>query len=75
MTAPITTMQIYWGAVPFVIIQIIMIGLVIAFLGYVQRYIQAKRNPAGETIRPARSYFTRASRRDDQAGLRAAWWR
>ena len=31
MTAPITTMQIYWGAVPFVIIQIIMIGLVIAF--------------------------------------------
>ena len=31
MTAPITTMQIYWGAVPFVIIQVIMIGLVIAF--------------------------------------------
>jgi GntP family gluconate:H+ symporter len=29
--APVTTGQIYWGAVPFVIIQIIMIGLVIAF--------------------------------------------
>lgn len=29
--APITTMQIYWGAVPFVIIQMIMIALVIAF--------------------------------------------
>jgi TRAP-type mannitol/chloroaromatic compound transport system permease large subunit len=29
--APVTTMQIYWGAVPFVVIQIIMIGLVIAF--------------------------------------------
>ena len=29
--APVTTMQIYWGAVPFVIIQIIMVGLVIAF--------------------------------------------
>ncbi len=28
---PITTMQIYWGAVPFVIIQIIMVGLIIAF--------------------------------------------
>ncbi len=30
-TAPVTTMQIYWGAVPFVCIQIIMIALVIAF--------------------------------------------
>jgi hypothetical protein len=31
LTAGIRTGQIYWGAVPFVIIQIIMIGLVIAF--------------------------------------------
>ncbi|MFC5301529.1 TRAP transporter large permease [Azospira restricta] len=30
-TDPVTTMQIYWGAVPFVVIQIIMVGLVIAF--------------------------------------------
>ncbi|NKE66000.1 TRAP transporter large permease subunit [Ramlibacter sp. RBP-2] len=29
--APVTTMQIYWGAVPFVIIQIVMVGLIIAF--------------------------------------------
>jgi TRAP-type mannitol/chloroaromatic compound transport system permease large subunit len=28
---PVTTGQIYWGAIPFVIIQIIMVGLVIAF--------------------------------------------
>jgi TRAP-type mannitol/chloroaromatic compound transport system permease large subunit len=28
-TAPVTTGQIYWGAVPFVLIQVIMIGLVI----------------------------------------------
>jgi tripartite ATP-independent transporter DctM subunit len=28
---PITTMQIYWGAVPFVCIQLIMVALVIAF--------------------------------------------
>ncbi|MDP2792799.1 MAG: TRAP transporter large permease subunit [Sulfurisoma sp.] len=28
---PVTTGQIYWGAVPFVIIQIVMVGLVIAF--------------------------------------------
>jgi len=29
--APVTTGEIYWGAVPFVIIQIIMVALVIAF--------------------------------------------
>jgi TRAP-type mannitol/chloroaromatic compound transport system permease large subunit len=33
--APVTTMQIYWGAVPFVLIQIIMVGLIIAFPGIV----------------------------------------
>jgi len=32
---PVTTMQIYWGAVPFVIIQIAMVGLIIAFPGIV----------------------------------------
>jgi hypothetical protein len=29
--AKITTGQIYWGAVPFVLIQIVMVGLIIAF--------------------------------------------
>jgi GntP family gluconate:H+ symporter len=38
LTAPITTMQIYWGAVPYVIIQVIMIGLVIAFPQMVMVY-------------------------------------
>ena len=33
--ARVTTGQIYWGAVPFVIIQIIMVALVIAFPGLV----------------------------------------
>ena len=33
--APVTTMQIYWGAVPFVLIQIAMVGLIIAFPGIV----------------------------------------
>jgi GntP family gluconate:H+ symporter len=33
--APVTTMQIYWGAVPFVFIQIIMVGTIIAFPGIV----------------------------------------
>ncbi|MBX3588243.1 MAG: TRAP transporter large permease subunit [Ramlibacter sp.] len=32
---PVTTMQIYWGAVPFVCIQIIMVGMIIAFPGLV----------------------------------------
>ncbi|GIK85413.1 MAG: hypothetical protein BroJett026_08940 [Betaproteobacteria bacterium] len=31
LMAPVTTMQIYWGAVPYVVIQCIMVGLVIAF--------------------------------------------
>ncbi|MBP2229248.1 tripartite ATP-independent transporter DctM subunit [Azospirillum agricola] len=31
LTAKVTTGQIYWGAVPFVIIQLIMVALVIAF--------------------------------------------
>ena len=30
-TAPVTTGQIYWGAVPFVVIQLIMVAIVIAF--------------------------------------------
>ncbi|MDF2464021.1 MAG: C4-dicarboxylate transporter [Ramlibacter sp.] len=35
LVAPVTTMQIYWGAVPFVIIQVVMVGLIIAFPGIV----------------------------------------
>jgi GntP family gluconate:H+ symporter len=34
---PVTTGQIYWGAVPFVIIQVFMVGLIIAFPGIVSR--------------------------------------
>jgi TRAP-type mannitol/chloroaromatic compound transport system permease large subunit len=36
--APVTTGQIYWGAVPFVMIQVIMIGIVLAFPGMVLHY-------------------------------------
>jgi TRAP-type mannitol/chloroaromatic compound transport system permease large subunit len=35
--AKITTGQIYWGAIPFVIIQIAMVSLIIAFPGIVSR--------------------------------------
>ncbi|OGB08939.1 MAG: C4-dicarboxylate ABC transporter [Burkholderiales bacterium RIFCSPHIGHO2_12_FULL_61_11] len=32
---PVTTMQIYWGAIPFVLIQVVMVGLIIFFPGIV----------------------------------------
>ncbi|MBK6006765.1 TRAP transporter large permease subunit [Ramlibacter ginsenosidimutans] len=38
--AGVSTMQIYWGAVPFVIIQIIMVGLIIAFPKIVSRDVE-----------------------------------
>jgi tripartite ATP-independent transporter DctM subunit len=38
MMDPVTTGQIYWGAVPFVVIQMIMVGLVIAFPQMVMHY-------------------------------------
>ena len=38
LTAKITTGQIYWGAVPFVIIQVIMVALVILFPQMVMVY-------------------------------------
>src|SRR5207302_10414788 len=42
MTPGVTTGQIYWGAVPFVLIQIIMIALVIAFPQMVMVYKSAE---------------------------------
>jgi tripartite ATP-independent transporter DctM subunit len=45
---PVTTGQIYWGAVPFVIIQCIMVGLVILFPQMVMHY-----KSTGTTIDPA----------------------
>jgi TRAP-type mannitol/chloroaromatic compound transport system permease large subunit len=38
MMEPVTTGQIYWGAVPFVVIQCIMVALVIAFPKMVMHY-------------------------------------
>ena len=40
--APVTTGQIYWGAVPFVVIQVIMVGLIIAFPNIVSGGLQTK---------------------------------
>jgi len=40
--APVTTGQIYWGAIPYVIIQCIMVGIVIAFPQMVMVYKSAE---------------------------------
>jgi hypothetical protein len=38
MMEPVTTAQIYWGAVPFVVIQCIMVALVVSFPQMVMHY-------------------------------------
>ncbi len=48
MTEPITTGQIYWGAIPFVVIQCIMVALVIAFPGMVMHYKSAPAATPGK---------------------------
>ena len=45
---PVTTEQIYWGAVPFVVIQIVMVALLIAFPGLAMRGDLA-RKPVEQT--------------------------
>ena len=53
MTAPVTTGQIYWGAIPFVVIQIIMVGLVIAFpqlVGHDTQLTNAQMEEQGQSI-------------------------
>lgn len=45
---PVTTGQIYWGAVPFVVIQLIMVGIVILFPNIVMHY-----KSAGPVVDPA----------------------
>jgi GntP family gluconate:H+ symporter len=45
MIAPVTTAQIYWGAVPFVFIQLIMVGLLIFFPGIVSHDEEQKVDP------------------------------
>jgi tripartite ATP-independent transporter DctM subunit len=48
-TAPVTTGQIYWGAIPFVLIQCIAVALVIAFPALVMHY-----KGAGARIDPSK---------------------
>lgn len=48
--APVTTAQIYWGAVPFVVIQCVMVALVIFFPQMVMHYKKAQKNIGAEQI-------------------------
>ncbi|HZH53525.1 MAG TPA: TRAP transporter large permease subunit [Microvirga sp.] len=45
---PVTTGQIYWGSIPFVIIQLIMVAIVVLFPGIVTHY-----KSAGPAVDPA----------------------
>jgi TRAP-type mannitol/chloroaromatic compound transport system permease large subunit len=49
-TAPVTTGQIYYGAIPFVIIQVVMVGIVIAFPQLVMHYKGAVVDPSNVII-------------------------
>jgi len=49
-TDGVTTGQIYWGAVPFVVIQVVMVGLVIAFPQMVMHYKDPVIDPSTVTI-------------------------
>ncbi|MBP9183228.1 MAG: TRAP transporter large permease subunit [Fuscovulum sp.] len=47
----VTTGQIYWGAVPFVVIQVVMIGITIAFPQMVMHYKAPAVDPASIEIK------------------------
>ena len=49
-TAGVSTAEIYWGAVPFVVIQVVMVGLVIAFPQMVMHYKGAPVDTSNVTI-------------------------
>ena len=49
-TAGVSTGQIYWGAVPFVVIQMVMVGVVIAFPQLVMHYKGAPVDTSNVTI-------------------------
>jgi tripartite ATP-independent transporter DctM subunit len=50
-TAGVTTAQIYWGAIPFVCIQLIMVGLVILFPGLVQHLAHGPAQGAAPPVK------------------------
>src|SRR6266576_3275655 len=61
LTPPVTTGQIYWGAVPFVVVQVIMVGIVIGFPGLVTgNLVHSSGDPSKvQTFVPSDSEDTR----------------
>ncbi len=47
---PVSTAQIYWGSIPFVIIQMIMVGLLIAFPQMVMVYKDGQKAPDANLV-------------------------
>ena len=60
MIAKVTTGQIYWGSVPFIVIQLIMVAAVMIFPGLVMHYkgTDAIVDPSSVTIDVGTSYGT-----------------
>jgi TRAP-type mannitol/chloroaromatic compound transport system permease large subunit len=71
LTAPVTTGQIYWGAVPFVIMQLMMVGVLIAFPSLVLVYRDVPDKPSA---RPElRVPLQQLPLQDDEEDLTAAF--
>ena len=73
---PVTTGQIYWGAVPFVVIQVIMVGLAIAFPEMVMHYKGASTvDPATIEINipPQMADMQRSSAERPTSARRPSW--
>ena len=67
LTAKVTTGQIYWGSVPFVIIQVVMVGLIIAFPNLVSGGLakKAEMDTSNVKIENKSSTNNGASKADD----------
>ena len=71
---PVTTGQIYWGSVPFVLIQVFMVGLIIAFPGIVSTASSTAETSidADKTLNQMRDDSNRDQAASDAAAAAAA---
>jgi tripartite ATP-independent transporter DctM subunit len=68
LTAPVTTGQIYWGAIPFVVIQVIMVAIVILFPGLVTgNLVRSSVDPSKIEIQIPTSDYERKEPQDKAA--------
>ncbi len=69
---PVKTSEIYWGAIPFVVIQVIMVGLIIAFPNIVQveKKIVQEDKPLELNLQPATSNDDGTSKTIDPNNLK-----